>query len=1012
MISCQVIGLDEKAGSGVKFRVDVKLRHMGKPRVLSHRGIHFFECRSRETVVLLSTSKLYTMPGRISSGRPLAPKSRVRPAKRKGRSSTALNALELAEQQNPPKFKIQQHRLGEIEDDDEEPQNQAELDERSAKRRKVALHESDEEHDEGSDSDGSKWHTGVDGDDEDSDLDSDEAFGESDEERFADFTFRGSSKPHGSRDDRPVKQRIGLRKEIDLDEEAEYKVDENDEDEEDESGDSFGSDAVDLATAWDMNTSDNEKENGSTEAEQLKQKTQRDRYENDGEESDDTEDDIDEASQLSFSDGEDTEGPSKLVKFVEGLEARKDVKDSLDAGNGTKLSLATLLAASRDPSHRRALKVVQNREKTGIVSLTGGIPSKLAPPLAKRQQDRLERAAAYEKSRETLSRWIDTVKQNRRAEHISFPLQDPSNGTAASIKALALTSQSAPLTSLETTIQEIMQESGLGVRKGHTADDQEAAFEELETKTMPIEEVQARQAELRKNRELMFREEIRARRIKKIKSKSYRRVHRKERDRLAAHERELLEREGGINSEEERERNDRRRAETRMGARHKESRWAKAVKASGRAGWDEDARGGMTELARNDEELRRRMDGKKVLASDESGDETDNSDLEYEGFSEGEETRRLQDKLQQLEAQDEAQPKSKLASMAFMQRAAASKRKANDAAISAMQRTLREEAGEQDTFSDEGNASSGRATYGAQQQQNPLLTSHSKSTPRNEFEERLNEDEVEPDEAIQLAETASDGHPAGSMRGKSIQASFKTIKPPIAAAKRADSREQAMTKTRAKAAQFLDDVTSSSGSEDEMISTPGNGPSVTRQEEMVRMLFAGDDVVYDDFEAEKKDTILEEGDQVTSTSLPGWGSWTGEGISKREQRRNARNTKTVTTVKGVAHDQRKDKNLERVIINEKRIKKNGKIPGQRTAASVREPAAVREKPEAAAGAGVDDEEHLSGCNKAAGVAQARCHQANVAAYGVIRVSLRLANANLRAVPGFPFQQPLSPVPFH
>jgi U3 small nucleolar RNA-associated protein 14 len=857
------------------------------------------------------------MPSRVSSGRPLASKTRVRPQKRKARKSAALNALELAEQQNPTQTKIQQHRLGEIDDDDEQPRSRADGDERSAKRRKISLHEDEEEEqDAGSDSDGNKWHTGVGEDDDDSDLDSDEAFGESDEERFADFTFRGSSKPHVSQADTRAKRQPGLRKEIDLDEDVEDNV--AGEDSENLSDDdSLGSDAVDLATAWDMNTSDGDE--GS-----VKEKTKRKRLmlqeqeESDEPDSEDVEDDIDEASQLSFSDEEDSEGQSKLVKFVQGLESQKDVKETLDAGKGTKLSLATLLAASRDPSHRRALKVVQNRERLGLENYNGGIPGKLAPPLAKRQQDKLDRAAAYEKSKETLGRWIDTVKHNRRAEHISFPLPDPSDGTASGIKALAPTSQSAPLTSLESTIQEIMQESGLGSRKGQTADDQEAAYEELQTMKMPIEEVQARRAELRKNRELMFREEIRARRIKKIKSKAYRRVHRKERDR------ELLQREGDINSEEERERNDRKRAETRMGARHKESRWAKAVKASGRAAWDDDARDGMNERARKDEELRKRIEGRKVQGSDESGEESDESDSEYEDFSEGEDSRKLQRKLDQLKSQDEALPKSKLGSMAFMQRAEASRRKVNDAAVDEVQRTLREEAGEQGDSSngEEEEEVAGRTRYGFQQEALPGPPAESQT--RNEFEERLKEDEIERDEVNQLVNAPTRAIKTVDMRGSSLQKPAKAAKAVSIDLHKTDGPRPALSQRRSQPVLFLDDVTSSSGSDDEAVHTPVNRPTDTRQEDMVSMLFAGDDAVYDDFEDEKKESILEEGDQVTATSLPGWGSWTGEGISKREQKRNARNTKTVTTVKGVAQDQRKDRNLERVIINEKRIKKNRK----------------------------------------------------------------------------------------
>ncbi len=133
----------------------------------------------------------------------------------------------------------------------------------------------------------------------------------------------------------------------------------------------------------------------------------------------------------------------------------------------------------------------------------------------------------------------------------------------------------------------------------------------------------------RKDREIQSREQARAKRIKKIKSKAYRRVHRRERARneLAILEEEALEG-GGMNSEEEREEQHRRRAMERMGAKHRESKWAKMAKNTGRAAWDEDFRTGLTDMARRDEELRRRVDGRTKgsddeVASDASSDSGD-----------------------------------------------------------------------------------------------------------------------------------------------------------------------------------------------------------------------------------------------------------------------------------------------------------------------------------------------------------------------------------------------------
>ncbi|KUI55716.1 hypothetical protein VP1G_10737 [Cytospora mali] len=82
----------------------------------------------------------------------------------------------------------------------------------------------------GSDSEGNEWHVGVNGDDDDSEIESDEAFGDSDDEKFEGYAFRGS---------RSQKE-------------------EDDEDGDD--GESLGSEAIDLADALDQSSSDDDEE--------------------------------------------------------------------------------------------------------------------------------------------------------------------------------------------------------------------------------------------------------------------------------------------------------------------------------------------------------------------------------------------------------------------------------------------------------------------------------------------------------------------------------------------------------------------------------------------------------------------------------------------------------------------------------------------------------------------------------------------------------------------------------
>jgi len=148
------------------------------------------------------------MPGRQAHGRPLiaahggGSKGKTRRSKSKA-NSKALNAYAAAEaevgnqQKRTPRNRQLDADLNDgaprgkharDEDDDEE-----DYDEDEAPPRKMRRGE-DEDIEYGSDSSGNSWHVGVVGSDEDSEIDSDEAFGESDEERFEDYKFSGSTK--------------------------------------------------------------------------------------------------------------------------------------------------------------------------------------------------------------------------------------------------------------------------------------------------------------------------------------------------------------------------------------------------------------------------------------------------------------------------------------------------------------------------------------------------------------------------------------------------------------------------------------------------------------------------------------------------------------------------------------------------------------------------------------------------------------------------------------------------
>lgn len=941
------------------------------------------------------------MPGRQSTGAT----SYAKPKSKGRKKNRSLNALAIAEKQIPTQARLPTDRADEFEGhtakrqrgrEDGDSENEGEM--RRGKKRKGVHGGSNNDHVErGSDSDGNAWIVGKVNSNNDSELDSDEAFGESDEEKFEGFILRGSS---------AVQSRMkpsSKSKSATLSEDGSEDIDlhkNGDSIEISEQSDGLGDDAIDLANMLDDDEHSNEgvgamaREDGDYND---KEPGMQDFYFGNRKSSE-----SDEGSVLTNSDMEDDQ-PSftqleSLQKLVSNIDSTSN--NILPRSNGTinaeesmapsqfgisstrKLTVADLIPSITDSNLRKSLKLLMDSNDSKVSSKVNGIPKKLDVPLPKRQQDRLNRAAAYDKSKETLNRWIDTVKYNRRAEHLAFPLQDPNAVAAPGAQKLLPLIHSQPVTELEGVIQNILQDSGLVHRSQGSEDDQVEGFDGLQTNKLSVQEVQERRAELRKARELLFREEIRSRRIKKIKSKSYRRVHRKEREKLAQQEKIALTAAGVDNSESEQERMDRRRAEERVGARHRESKWAKSVKDSGRAAWDEDARGGIVEAARRGDELTKRIQGRdfRMDESNLSSSESESDDVATDELRDETQAslKKFRDRVERLDNHSEklessnVEPKSGLSSMKFMKKADALRKERNDADLDSLRR---EAAGKDTPSEEEPESGQGRRHFGPKTTQRNPSTSLEKEV-RSEFEERndtLSGDESQQNLQGEDQQIIVDTLPiAGAQtfqtraktaqqskigkRGEDNNARSNTIDNPWLSGSKGlrrdklqsgDSQADAIIsnslaaegpvgrmvgrkaqqalkitrntgkpqKSRQKVeARILTEVFDSE-SEDEECSIM---PPVMRDQELIRKAFAGDEVVAD-FEKEKQDITRDEEEQVIDNSLPGWGNWTGAGISKKEQKRNK--GKFMSKVDGIQKGKRKDAKLDRVIINEKRVLK-------------------------------------------------------------------------------------------
>jgi U3 small nucleolar RNA-associated protein 14 len=377
----------------------------------------------------ISTHNTAKMPPRIARSNvgSSAKSTQTRPNARNPKKAQrrAMNAFSIAQYENPEEVKLSKNRAGELDpsfnrkrtrDDDDDEGEEDEEDEEGPKRRKRTG--GNDSFDEGSDSEGNTWQMGHVDDDDDEDIDSDEAFGESDEERFEGYTFRGSSKNQNQK----AKPKKSKRDQDREDYDGEIDLDEGDSaDGEEDEDDDLGEDAIDLATALDQYEEDEAEERREARKQKKKQASAFD-------DSDSEREDVasDGASDLSSDDDMDDEEDRQaqlqdLISSLADKEAEKgkgrrvEVHESAapdEFGVARKVDLLSFKPKIADEEKKRALKLLRDDKS----SKRNDIARKLDAPLPKRAQDKLDRAAANAKANETLERWTDTIKQNRRAE--------------------------------------------------------------------------------------------------------------------------------------------------------------------------------------------------------------------------------------------------------------------------------------------------------------------------------------------------------------------------------------------------------------------------------------------------------------------------------------------------------------------------------------------------------------------------------------------------------------------
>lgn len=750
---------------------------------------------------------------------------------------------------------------------------------------------------------------------DDEEIDSDDAFDESDEERFGAYNLKGTKRKATS------SKSTTANPEIDLDE-HDSESDEGEAEGGSEEDDEGQSDSEAMVAEDDENNSEDDPDDEAldrlgaligtmvTTAQSVKRS----------------------ASQIEEAEGEPPRQKRRILK--EQTQAGIEGEFAPATQSKGKLQLADLITPLSAEQGNPSTLTLKSAAKT----LNSAKAGPLSAPLPTRIQDRLERQAAYEQTKTEIQTWEPTMRRIREADHLSFPLQAQPT-PQGNISAMA--SNFKPTTELESAVDRLLKAAEL-----RESDIQKT--EELQMQHLSIEEIAERRAELRKARDLMFRAEIKAKRVAKIKSKTYRKIQKKERAKQVEKLKDM-----GLDIDEETEqlKAEAERAEERATLKHKnKGKWAVSMRNRGEV--DQDQRKDMQEMYERGQQLRRKIKG---VNSDEEESDSSNSSEEEEDQGVINQALRAIDHLDQ---EDEETPtfgnKSGLMEMKFMKNAVMRDdnraREAVDSFKHELQKLGLDEAGGKLPSEEVAGKTRGRVSFnpaavpstgtenadgaaesdggtseinGPSSGTNPWLSVGQTST---KISRKKNEVVVgKNSSAAALSKNAMKKRMRKNAESIALEKDDATLEinpnPGVTPAKPVEHRKAKPKATNdanipGKTLQKVDAMLSEDSESDDAPPTTPQGRRVAfEQRELVARAFAGDDLV-EDFASEKRKEMEVDAPKEIDTTLPGWGTWGGAGITKRPPK-----PERIKRFPGVDPKKRQDYGKDHVIISEKKDKK-------------------------------------------------------------------------------------------
>ncbi|XP_023335201.1 U3 small nucleolar RNA-associated protein 14 homolog A [Eurytemora carolleeae] len=234
-------------------------------------------------------------------------------------------------------------------------------------------------------------------------------------------------------------------------------------------------------------------------------------------------------------DNEDDEDERGQEDFVEAMSSLHGKKKKITTNRGSNLPLTDHSLPVSDRVNLSDLLNTLDSDTRALTRRTQGEKAELlSTPLEKPQAERITREAGYSRVREDVNVWDAVVHGRRLAENLTFPLINPDLRLQSADKVVQ--TRFSASTPLEQQVAAMLAGSNSVVQPGEDL----SQAEKKALQGLTPREIAERKSELAKFRALQTYQEAKYRRQNKIKSKKYRKIARKEKNKEKLAELERL----------------------------------------------------------------------------------------------------------------------------------------------------------------------------------------------------------------------------------------------------------------------------------------------------------------------------------------------------------------------------------------------------------------------------------------------------------------------------------------